>query len=59
KYIISNSSQNLIRKLVMKQPTIDYKLLSGYNNCFNDVHLNFSEGNADFIFKDFIPQDFV
>ncbi|KAI3378845.1 hypothetical protein SNEBB_007911 [Seison nebaliae] len=36
KYIISNSNQNLIRKLVIKQPTIDYKLLSGYNNYDSD-----------------------
>ncbi|KAI3384499.1 hypothetical protein SNEBB_011402 [Seison nebaliae] len=59
KFIISDPNRQLIRKIIAELPNIDYKLIYGYEYCFNDTILTFPEGKASLIYKHFDRKDFV
>ncbi|KAI3378257.1 hypothetical protein SNEBB_003924 [Seison nebaliae] len=59
KFELSNPNRSLIIKLSKKLPEIDYKIIYGYKNCFNDLILEFPEGNAKIIYRSFNSADYA
>ncbi|KAI3389289.1 hypothetical protein SNEBB_000025 [Seison nebaliae] len=59
KFKISNQNRELIAQVATSMLKIDYKLIYGFKNCFTDVHLQFPEGNATLLYKDFDPTQYV